>query len=105
MNPLIQQLEARRKALGMPYGILAKRAGVADRSIYGILRKGNNARIDTIAAIAHALGTRLVFEAELTPHAERELQAQEQAQRLGLPISDTTPNRVLWALPASEPPK
>jgi predicted transcriptional regulator len=105
MNPLIQQLEARRDALGMPFGILAKRAGVSNRTIYGILRKGNDARIDTIAAIAHALGTRLVFEAELTPHAERQSQAQEQAQRLGIPVSDTSPNRVLWALPPPEPPK
>ena len=82
----------------MPYGVLAKRAGVSRKTLYGILHAGTDARLKTVAAIATALGTEIRFEDALTDDEMRSKQAAEQASRRGAPLSDAVSNRTLWRL-------
>ena len=59
MNPTIrQQFRARRAELEMPYTALARRAGVSLSTVKRAYA-GKGTRLDTLAAIAHALGLRL----------------------------------------------
>lgn len=102
MNQLIEKLEARRNALGMPLSVLAKRAGLTKRTVHVILSTGEG-RFASLAAIAHALGTRLIFEADLTPEEMRLEQASARASREGCSADGllTRGKTVVWQ---SEPP-
>ena len=95
MTPIVQQLEARREALGMPFTILAVRAGVSRNTLHGVLRQGKDAKIATVAAIATALGCQIVFDAALSVEEMR----AEQERQAGNGQSTGTTNRIWRAKP------
>lgn len=55
-DALAANLRARRKALGLTVTALAERSGVSRQAIHAILATGD-ARLDTVARLAHALNT------------------------------------------------
>ena len=64
-----QQLDARRRELGMSVAALADRSGVSRATIERILAgRHSGTRVEHLRAIAHALGTEVVLGEQLTLH-------------------------------------
>lgn len=59
MDPLPAQLRARRATLGLTQAELADLAGVAERSVRAVEAGKPTVRLDTLSAVAGALGLEL----------------------------------------------
>jgi transcriptional regulator with XRE-family HTH domain len=78
-----QELERRRKHLGMSHLVLARRAGVSLTTVQRILSgRHQGARIDHVAAIADALGMGREFPSKKSAEDMRERQAEQKAKQL-----------------------
>lgn len=74
-----QQLDARRRELGMSVGALAERSGVSRATIERILAgRHSGARVEHLRAIASALGTQVVLGEDLTLHPIKSVLAMRQ---------------------------
>lgn len=85
---IVTDLEARRRALKMPYGALAVRSNLTPRTVRNALigkcgkcgKKGAN--LSTVAAIARALGAGVGLVGGSALPAVRRQQARKKAKRL-----------------------
>jgi hypothetical protein len=82
---IAQDLEARRKALSMPYTTLGRRCGLSTNHVYGILHYGHAASFEALESIAQALGgaVRLEVSWPTTPEEMRLERARDKASREG----------------------
>ena len=83
LNLNLKELELRRKRLEMPLVVLSRRSGVPLQTLRRILRGQTSARLDTVVAVAKALGLEMMPFAEQQSVTEmRRQQAQDKARRL-----------------------
>jgi len=85
MSPMAKticdSLERRRRELGMPYRVLAKRSGLGAVTVQRALKGDARARLDTITALANALGAEVTTTAT-DPRELRQREAEAKAKRL-----------------------
>ena len=81
---ILRELDQRRRALGMPLKELSRRAKVSPSTVRRVLGGEPGARIETVAAIGHALGVRdlLDFRKSRPPYKMRRLQASLKARKI-----------------------
>jgi len=79
---ILTDLEARRRALKMPYGALAARSNLTRRTVRNALVGKRAANLSTAAAIARALGADIGLVGGSALPAVRREQAKEKAKRL-----------------------
>lgn len=59
LDDLIRRLDARREIVGMSPQALAERAGLSVATVQAVMARERTPQLETIAALAHALGFRL----------------------------------------------
>lgn len=89
MTNLTQELDARRRDLGMSCRALARRAGVGLATVQRALSHGN-ATAETLQKLGSALGVSLHVTSVRTPSAMREEQARAKARRLVALVQGTS---------------
>lgn len=82
VKDILERLQARRRALGMPYRVLAERAGLSLATVQRALGGGANVRFDTLTMIARAVGATVELADDLTSQAMREAEAVKKARQL-----------------------
>jgi transcriptional regulator with XRE-family HTH domain len=63
LNQLLQEIDQRRKDLGMTHAVLAKRSGVGMRTVQRAL-SGHDANLGTVLALADALEAKLLLQGD-----------------------------------------
>jgi len=81
LKEILDMLQAQRSALQMPYGVLARRAGLSVSTVQRAMN-GDLGRIETLLSLAAALGVRLGVTSRVSPGELRSEQAANQARRL-----------------------
>jgi transcriptional regulator with XRE-family HTH domain len=81
LKEILDTLQAQRSALQMPYGVLARRAGLSLSTVQRAMN-GDLGRIETLLSLAAALGVRLGVMSRASPARLRNEQAANQARRL-----------------------
>lgn len=79
---ILTDLEARRRALKMPYGALAVRSNLTRRTVRNALVGKKGANLSTVAAIARALGADVGLVGGSALPTVRRQQARKKAKRL-----------------------
>lgn len=79
---ILADLDERRRDLGMSVPVLARRTGLALSTLYRALRGQQNAGLDTVTAVAAALGVRVSLTHPRQKTAMRREQAQHKARVL-----------------------
>ena len=79
---IINELQIRRRKLGLPYKVLAKRANLSMVTVQRVLNGDTGVRFDNIAAIADCLGIDLLANNTLDVDTILERQARQKAKRL-----------------------
>jgi transcriptional regulator with XRE-family HTH domain len=83
LHELFRAMDKRRRALGMPYDILANRAGVSRPAVVRILSgQQRGASINNVFAIMAALDMWVDFGNEGTTQTSKTRQAQQKATHL-----------------------
>ena len=79
---ILNELQNRRRKLGLPYKVLAKRANLGMVTVQRVLNGETGVRLDTLAAIADCLGMNFETNSTLDVNAMLERQARQKAKRL-----------------------
>ena len=79
---IIDELESRRNELGMSCHLLAKRCGLAMRTVQRVLHGEVDARLQTLLAIAGVLGADIGLAKRQSIHGMKDRQARAKARRL-----------------------
>ncbi len=79
-SDIVSALNRQRRALGMPKGVLARRAGVGERTVVRALR-GDVGRVETLVQLAQAMGGTVSIEMPRV-HTLRNQQADRKAREL-----------------------
>ena len=86
-----QQLNNRRKQLGMTFEALAKRSGVSVATVKRVLTQGSEqTAFGTVESIARSLGCQLSLNAEVSPQQYRSQHARKKAVRLMRQLQGTS---------------
>jgi len=79
---ILAELDRRRRDLGMTCQALADRSGLTVRTVQRALRGGGNATLDSVAAMADALGVSIGITGRRPVTRMRSEQARAKARRL-----------------------
>ncbi|MBN2211296.1 MAG: helix-turn-helix transcriptional regulator [Sedimentisphaerales bacterium] len=88
-SDITEQLEQRRRDLGLPYGVLSRRSGLGVATVQRTLNGVTEARMETLSAIALALGVtvHLGVDTNVTEHITLEQMLQQRAQEKALMLA------------------
>ena len=89
---LIEQLSARRLALGLSQTEVAERSGLTERSVRNVLGAQGNPQLSSLLAIADALGLELQLAPKgFGPTAAADAAYRPVATRIGQKVSEAMP--------------
>jgi len=87
---ILNDLDRRRRDLGMPYGELGRRCGVSISTLKRVMSGEVTAGFSTVAAIADALGVHFTTQSTEDAAAMRERQARAKARSLVAQVQGTS---------------
>lgn len=86
---LLKTLQRRRRRLGMPYAVLARRSGVSEPTLKRMLQ-GADGKMASVAQVAAALGMELNLTAKTSVMQMQEAQARRKAEQLVAMVQGTS---------------
>ena len=83
MHSIVSALDARRRELGMSRAVVARLAGVSERTVQRLLSgEAENVRVGTLAAIGEVVGATIRLSPTCGTRVIRRRQAKRKARRL-----------------------